>query len=592
MEETINTTKTIKRGLKGIRRHLKPFRKEIIIISILGVIAAIANGLIPFLIGKFIDAIVALLEGDPLSGGYTWVAFLGIWALAQVIGDVLDWIVDRMRRAGDIKLHTSLQSNGFIHLLKLPIGFHKNSKIQELMEKLSRAGWRVAALIAETVDLAPKFLSIVFGFILALTINVQLALILIVGVLVYVVLLAIILRPVAAYDEQSHIMWSKAWDIASSAVTQVDNVKQAAAEKYEEGKIKDMFLVQTFEPWYRVELIWSNINFFQRIISFGTQVAVFAVSVHLIMNGVITLGDMIAFNSYSMMFFTPLGSLGRSWQTFQNGIMSAAYAEDIFEEKTEVYRPTNAVSPLLRGGVELRNVTFSYGDENQDVLHGVDMKVNAGEVIALVGESGSGKTTALSLVSGYFFPQKGEVLIDNIPSDTFDLTSLRKQIAIVPQEVTLFNDTIEKNIMYGSFDATHEQVVHAVTEAYLKDFIEGLPDGYQTIVGERGMKLSVGQKQRVAIARAILRDPKILILDEPTSALDAVTEKHITEALETLMKGRTTFIIAHRLSTVRKADKIFVFDKGKVVESGNHAELLAIENGFYKRLHDYQIGLY
>jgi ABC-type multidrug transport system fused ATPase/permease subunit len=183
------------------------------------------------------------------------------------------------------------------------------------------------------------------------------------------------------------------------------------------------------------------------------------------------------------------------------------------------------------------------------------------------------------------------VLIDGIDTRTLELTNLRKNIAIVPQEVALFNDTIKANIRYGSFDATDDEVIRVAKEAHMDDFIKTLPEKYDVVVGERGIKLSVGQKQRVAIARAILRNPAILILDEPTSALDAKTEKIITEALEKLMKGRTTFIIAHRLSTVRKADKIFVFDKGGIVEEGSHEELLKRKGGIYRRLYEYQIGL-
>jgi ABC-type multidrug transport system fused ATPase/permease subunit len=209
-----------------------------------------------------------------------------------------------------------------------------------------------------------------------------------------------------------------------------------------------------------------------------------------------------------------------------------------------------------------------------------------------VGESGSGKSTLISLISAYYFPQEGKVLVDDVETSKYNLTSLRKQISIVPQEISLFNDTLEMNIKYGSFDATKEQVTEACKQAHIYEYIETLPDKFETVVGERGVKLSVGQKQRIAIARAILQNPKILILDEPTSALDAITEKKITESLDLLMKERTTFIIAHRLSTVRKADKIFVFNKGEIVETGNHDELLKIKNGYYKKLHDYQIGLF
>ena len=225
------------------------------------------------------------------------------------------------------------------------------------------------------------------------------------------------------------------------------------------------------------------------------------------------------------------------------------------------------------------------------MLDGLNFKVEQGERIAFVGKSGVGKSTTIDLVSGYYFPTKGEVLVDGHDTRKFDLIALRGGIAVVPQEPSLFNDTIMMNIKYGKLKATDSEVVEAAKKARAHEFIEELPEKYSQLVGERGIKLSVGQKQRIAIARAILRNPAILILDEPTSALDAETEKQIAESFDELMKGRTTFIIAHRLSTVRKADRIFVFEKGRIVEEGRHEDLAKLEGGFYKRLHDYQIGL-
>ena len=212
--------------------------------------------------------------------------------------------------------------------------------------------------------------------------------------------------------------------------------------------------------------------------------------------------------------------------------------------------------------------------------------------MALVGESGVGKSTLIDLISAYHFPTKGEVLIDGHDIRDINLRSLRSQIGVVPQEVVLFNDSIRMNVQYGNFEATDEEIQQATVKAHALAFIEKFPQKWEQMVGERGVKLSVGQKQRVAIARAILRNPRILILDEPTSALDAGSEKIITESLDELMRGKTTFIIAHRLSTVRKADIILVFKEGRVTESGTHQELLMIEGGEYRRLYELQIGLH
>jgi len=237
------------------------------------------------------------------------------------------------------------------------------------------------------------------------------------------------------------------------------------------------------------------------------------------------------------------------------------------------------------------NVSFSYGARQKKVLENISFEVRPGEVVALVGESGVGKSTLVDLVSHYYRPTGGHIYIDGHDVSRLDLYMLRSHIAVVPQEPLLFNDTVKNNIRYGNFSASDEEVEQAAKLAYAKDFIANFPQKYNQLVGERGIKLSVGQKQRIAIARAILRSPSILILDEPTSALDAKSEDFIQKSLEFLMEKRTTFIIAHRLSTVRKADMILVLEKGRIIEKGTHEDLLRIPKGVYRRLYEFQIGL-
>jgi ABC-type multidrug transport system fused ATPase/permease subunit len=421
----------------------------------------------------------------------------------------------------------------------------------------------------------------------------MLAGVLLVGVLMYVILLIPTLLPLAALDHEGHRLWNDCWDDAAAAVHQIESVKQAASEEYEANKIREGFLGRTYFLWQKIGKSWSNISFYQRSIVFLTQLTIFVLSVRLISNGVISVGELVALNGYALMFFGPFVQLGHSWQTIQNGITSAANVEDIFEARTEVYEPKDNVEiGRIKGGIEFENVEFKYNSDQPEVLKGISFEVRPGEIVALVGESGVGKSTTISLISGYYFPSEGQVLVDGVDTRTINLKDLRSQIAVVPQEVALFNDSIKTNIKYGSFEATDEDVMRVAKEAHIDEFISSLPDGYDSLVGERGVKLSVGQKQRVSIARAILRDPAILILDEPTSALDAQTEKVVTEALEKLMKDRTTFIVAHRLSTVRKADKILVFEKGLIVEMGTHEELVKKENGVYRHLYEYQVGLH
>ncbi len=581
-------------GLTAVARHLVPYKKEITRLSILGFISALANGVVPYVTGRFLDALIALTGGDAAPVAATWplwMILLGIWACVQFVANSVDWVLDRKRRFLDTSVHLGIQARGFMHLIRLPLAFHKNERIDEVLQRLSNAGWRITSIVRTTVNVAPELLSVLIGVVLAASINGMLAGVLGIGVLVYCLLLWRMLIPVAAKDEEAHRLWNDGWGDASAAIHQVETVKHAAAEEHEINKTKEAMMGKAVRAWQHLDMIWSNVSFFQRMIVFLTQLAVFVLSVHYIRIGEITVGELVALNGYAAMFFGPFVQLGYSWQTMQNGLTAAVHAEKIFTALPEDYKEgTGHNHDFFTGAVSFTGVGFSYGPEQPEVLSDINFSVSPGDVVALVGASGVGKSTAINLISGYYFPTAGVVTIDGVPTSDWDLTALRKHIAIVPQEVALFNDTIRENIRYGTFEASDADIERVAAEAHIADFIAGLPKGYDTLVGERGLKLSVGQKQRVAIARAFLRDPAILILDEPTSALDARTEQFITASFEKLMKGRTTFIIAHRLSTVRAADKILVFENGKVVETGTHNELVKKTNGVYRGLHEYQAG--
>ena len=317
------------------------------------------------------------------------------------------------------------------------------------------------------------------------------------------------------------------------------------------------------------------------------MLAVFWFGLWQVITGGLTIGWFIGFIAMVGVVYKPVKTLGTFNTSFQQALASAERIFEILDVEPEVHDAPDAV-PIsgIKGDVDFRDVSFSY-DGKRPVLNHINLKVKAGESIALVGPSGGGKTTFVSLLTRFYEITDGEITIDGCPVSKITLRSLRQQVGLVPQETVIFGGTVRENVAYGQFDATEDEIIQAARSANAHEFITKLPNDYDTSIGERGMQLSGGQRQRLAIARAILKDPHILILDEATSSLDTESEALIQEALANLMKNRTTFVIAHRLSTVINADRIIVLDNGKIVESGTHQQLLA-QNGLYRRLCDAQ----
>jgi subfamily B ATP-binding cassette protein MsbA len=305
----------------------------------------------------------------------------------------------------------------------------------------------------------------------------------------------------------------------------------------------------------------------------------------LYLRGDASVGELVAYITAAGLLPKPIRQLSEVSATIQKGL---AAADSIFEQLDETPEADSGTQERERvsGRLEVRDLSFTYPGTEKPVLDNISFTVEPGQMVALVGRSGSGKSTLAGLIPRFYHHEQGQILLDGIDVEDYSLRNLRRHIALVTQHVTLFNDTVANNIAYGDLaDAPIEDIRRASESAYAAEFIEQMAQGYDTLVGENGVLLSGGQRQRLAIARALLKDAPLLILDEATSALDTESERHIQGALDEVMKGRTTLVIAHRLTTIEKADLILVMDRGQIVERGSHAELLAL-NGYYARLHE------
>jgi len=371
-------------------------------------------------------------------------------------------------------------------------------------------------------------------------------------------------------------------------VTGVQVVRAFAREDYEINRFESANM-DVFHKWVHVIDQWARImpttNW---LITIGTILILFFGG-QMVIEGTLTVGAVVAFNAYLLMMAEPAQALTGLVNAGGEAAAGAQRVFEVLDTESEIKSKKEAkVLSTLKGEVEFQNVSLKYQNENNHSLSEINLKVGQNKIVALIGQTGSGKTSFVNLIPRFYDVSEGAVFVDGHDVREVELTSLRKQIGIVLQTSLLFSDTIRGNIAYGKPDATDEEIFAAAKAAQAHEFISGFTHGYNTIVGERGVTLSGGQRQRVAIARALLMNPRILILDDSLSSVDTQTEKLIQSALDVLMEGRTTFVIAHRLSTVRRADMIVVMDKGQIVERGTHDELLKA-GGLYKEIHDLQL---
>ncbi len=571
--------------LRRFVKYYKPHKKLFIIDMFCAFIISVFNLVYPYITKEIINNYVPNKLLTLLLAGAGFL--LGLY----VIKAVLNYVLQYWGHLVGVRMQADMRSQLFNHLQKLPFTYFDNNKTGVIMSRMTNDLFEISELAHHgPEDVFLSIVTILGSFVMLSLINVYLALI-VFACIPIIVVVAVLMRNrmLKTFKEVRVVQGEINADIESAVsgmrVSRAYGAEQHENEKFEKGNAQ---FVKAKSKQYKVMgEFYSTMIFFLDFLYFAV----------LISGGLffyydkIDVGEFAAFVLYITTLITPVRTLVNIFEQIQEGSTGfKRFCEimDIPEEEQD----ENALKPeKLNGDIVFDNVSFAYknDEEANSVISGLSMKISAGRTVALVGPSGGGKTTICHLIPRFYEIDSGKITVDGFDLKELDRAVLRKNIGIVQQDVFLFNGTIRENIAYGDFNATDDEIAEAAKKANIHDYILSLPDGYNTNVGERGVKLSGGQKQRVSIARAFLKNPPILILDEATSALDNVTETLIQSALSKLSEGRTTLVVAHRLSTVKSADEIIVITSEGIKERGTHDELMKL-NGIYRGLHEHKLS--
>ena len=493
---------------------------------------------------------------------------------------MLNYFIQYQGHMMGVYMQARMRTDLFAHLETLPYSFFDNHETGKIMTRMTNDLFEVVELAHHGPEnLIISFLSISFAFVYLSTINIWLTLI-VFACVPFLLVISYSLRKKmrkAFRDSRTaiaEINASMESSISGIRVTKAFTNADKEKEKFEVGNGK--FQVARKAAYSAMGRFHSGNTFVTDVFN----VVVLIAGGLFLYNGQIRFGDYSAFIVSVNMFIGPVMTLINFMEQFENGITGFERFCEMMDEKPETDCPDAADAGILEGHIEFRDVSYAY-DEDKNVLRHVDLDIEKGKTFALVGPSGGGKTTICHLIPHFYDVMSGKILLDGKEIHSLTLESVRRNIGIVQQDIYLFNDSMKENIRYGKLDATDEEIILAAKRANIHDYIMSLPNGYDTNIGERGVRLSGGQKQRLSIARVFLKNPPILILDEATSALDNTTEILIQQALDELCKGRTTLVVAHRLSTIKNADEIAVVSDGKIVEQGTHEELMAKQGMYY-----------
>lgn len=584
--------------------YLKPYKTKFILSMLFIALSAFTTSLFPFFLGKMIDAAAPGSSAGMMGGAPSMIEGLGLkdvkWTLNFTL--VLIFVqlgfqtifsfmrVYLLTEVGEKSL-ADMRKDVYSKLLSMPMSYFTEKRVGELSNRISSDLSQIQDAISFTLaEFLRGIFTLVIGLGFIFWISTKLALVMLAVVPVIAVLAVVFGMRIRKMARKAQDQLAESGTIVQETFQGISIVKAFTSEVYEISRyVKSVYAV--------VDTAIANARYRGAFISFmifsvfGAIAFVMWYGANMIQTGELTMGSLTMFVIFSMFVGGTFAGFADMFSQLQKTLGATQSVREILRTEGEPVELTQAaIEPqyTLKGNVTFKQVAFSYPSRSDvSVLKDITLTANNGEQIALVGPSGAGKSTIASLLLKFYEPTSGSILFDDKNATEFPLTQLRKQMAFVPQDVILFGGTIAENIAYGKLNASAEEIADAARKANAHEFISKFPEGYETIVGERGIKLSGGQRQRIAIARAILKNPAILILDEATSSLDSESEQLVQEALDNLMKDRTSFVIAHRLSTIRNAHKIVVIDKGTVAEQGSHEQLMA-NNGLYRKLNDMQ----
>ncbi|EAG1546163.1 ABC transporter ATP-binding protein [Listeria monocytogenes] len=548
------------------------------------VLAAILELAFPVAVNHVIDT---LLPGKDF--GLIITAALAL-LFFYILNTFMQYIVTYFGHMLGLNIETDMRRDLFSHLQKQPFGFYDNQKTGKLMSRMTTDLFEIGEVAHHgPEDIFISIMSLFGAFFLMLNINVKLA----ISTFILVPILTVLI--VYFNKRMTKVTTGIFKDLGNfnagveNAISGVRVVQAFANEPHEKGRFRvlNQAYRQSKLMFYKVMGLSFSFNYFlMRLISLFALLF----GAYFTINGEISYGEFVGFILLTNVFIRPIEKINNVIESYPKGFAGFKRFLEVMDTEPAIQDEKNAKpAEAFRGDIAYNHVSFEYSD-GKNVLNHINLSIKAGETVAFVGPSGAGKTTICNLLPRFYDVSAGEITIDGENIKRFTLPSLRAQIGVVQQDVFLFSGTVRENIAYGKLDASDEEIEHVVKLAHLSKVVEEMPDGLDTIIGERGVKLSGGQKQRLAIARMFLKNPPILILDEATSALDTETEQVIQASLEELAEGRTTLIIAHRLATIKHADRIIVVNETGIAETGTHDELLAQDNGAYKRLYDAQFN--